>query len=186
MAGGGAHSTSRPAAAPSGPAQITPDTVYSGQAAPAAPASNMAQARTFADGGIAGLYAPQSPAPMFNTQSGYNNYAAPNNSSFMQYPQQGQPNQPPQGINPPSLTSGIPPVQNDGGPDAGANYAGNSMGFDNSGSDAGIGGQPVTQVQSPLQSTTKPAGLSNFMSPQGLQVQGNPTSQPFNRGSRSV
>jgi hypothetical protein len=145
---------------------------------------NLAAAMNNLQSGQSGL--PQNPAPMFNTQSGYNNFASPN-QNFLQYPQQGQPNQPQQGAFPSALTSSIPAVQNDGGPDAGANYAGNSMGFDNSGSDAGVGGQPVTQVQSPLQGTTKPPSLNQYMSPQGgLQIQGNPTSQTFNRGSRSI
>ena len=65
-----------------------------------------------------------------------------------------------------------------------------NMGFDHSGSDAGVGGQPVNQMQSPLQPTNSTAGgpprLSNYMSPQGLQIQGNPNSMPVNRGSRSI
>ena len=98
---------------------------------------------------------------------------------FMQYQGQGQPNQP---DNVPVLTSQPPTVQNDGGPDAGASYAGNSMGFDGSGSDSGVGGQPVNQVQTPLQQQgTKPLGLAQFQQPQGLQIAGNPTSQVVQR-----
>jgi hypothetical protein len=100
-------------------------------------------------------------------------------AGFMQYPYQGQPNQP---DSVPLLTSQPPTVQNDGGPDAGGNYVGASMGFDGSGSDAGVGGQPVNQVQTPLQQQgNKPIGLSQFRPQQGLQIAGNPTSQVVQR-----
>ncbi len=108
---------------------------------------------------------------------GMSNYASPN-QSFMQYQGQGQPNQP---DSVPLLTSQPPTVQNDGGPDAGASYAGNSMGFDGSGSDSGVGGQPVNQVQTPLQQGNKPMGLAQFRPQQGLQIAGNPTSQVVQR-----
>lgn len=189
MAGGSVgalHALGRQGGAPAGPAAVTPQSVYQAPAADPNSSQGMAQARTFADGGIAGLMGQGNPVPQFNTQSGYNNYAAPSSSGFMQYPQQGQSNQPQQGAFPSAVSGNIPPVQNDGGPDSGGNYAPTSMGFDNSGSDAGVGGQPVTQVQTPLQSSSgQPQSLSNYMSPQGLQIQGNPTSQAFNRGSRS-
>lgn len=127
-----------------------------------APTSSNLQ--SFADGGLA--------------QSPYNNFASPTNQGFMQYQGQGQPNQP---ANPPVLSQSLPSAQNDGGPDSGANYAGNSMGFDNSGSDGGVGGQPVNQMQTPLQQGNKPLGLAQFQQPQGLQIQGNPTSQIVGR-----
>ena len=101
-------------------------------------------------------------------------------AGFMQYPQQGQPNGAP-----PMLSGQAPAVQNDGGPDAGGDYVGSSMGFDGSGSDAGVGGQPVNQMQTPLQSPTqqgnKPLGLAQFRPQQGLQIAGNPTSQVVQR-----
>ena len=134
----------------------------------------------YADGGIIGQgfggpqppQLGQTPAPQFNTQSAYNNYASPN-SNFMSYPQQGQPNQP-QG-----MSNTLPPVQSAPSPDMGGMSPSNNMGYDNSGSDAGIGGQPVTQMQSPLQG--QPPSMSQYMSPQGLQIQGNPTSMPVQR-----
>mgnify|MGYP003337417349 CR=1 FL=1 len=99
-------------------------------------------------------------------------------AGFMQYPQQGQPNQP---YDVPLLSGQSPAVQNDGGPDFGAGYAGSSMGFDNSGSDAGVGGQPVNQVQTPFQQGNKPLSLAQFQPQQGLQIAGNPTSQVVQR-----
>lgn len=131
--------------------------------APAAPT------QTFADGGNVwpqngvgtqvpqyGAQAPANPMPQFNTQSAYNNFASPNQPS-MEYPQQGAPNQP----------------QSTGGP---------NIGFDNSGSDAGVGGQPAS-TQPPIQSQNfgQPPMLSQYRPPQGLQVQGNPTSMPLQR-----
>jgi len=65
-------------------------------------------------------------------QNGYNNFASPNQG------------------NPPVLSQQTPQVINSGGPDLGGSYAGSNMGFDNSGSDGGVGGQP-TQMQTPLQ-----------------------------------
>lgn len=133
----------------------------------------------YADGGIIGqgFGGPQppqlgqaNPVPQFNTQSAYNNYASPN-QGLMDYPQQGQPNQP--------LTPNVPPVQNTPDPDVWGGSPNTNMGFDNSGSDAGIGGQPVTQMQTPLQG--QPPSLSQYMPQQGLQIQGNPTSMPVQR-----
>ena len=129
----------------------------------------------YADGGIIGQgFGNQqaNPTPQFNTQSAYNNFASPN-SNFMSYPQQGQPNQP-QG-----MSNTLPPVQSAPSPDMGGMSPSNNMGYDNSGSDAGIGGQPVTQMQSPLQG--QPPSLSQYMPQQGLQIQGNPTSVPVQR-----
>jgi hypothetical protein len=129
----------------------------------------------YANGGIIGQgFGNQqaSPTPQFNTQSAYNNFASPN-SNFMSYPQQGQPNQP-QG-----MSNTLPPVQSEPSPDTGGMSPSNNMGYDNSGSDAGIGGQPVTQMQSPLQG--QPPSLSQYMPQQGLQIQGNPTSMPVQR-----
>ena len=109
------------------------------------------QTRGYADGGITGLMGQSNPLPQFNIQSGYNNYATPNAPS-MQYPQQGQPNQPQQGANPPTLSSQLPSTPKDiGGPDVSGNAPGENMGFDKSGSDAGVGGQPVNQMQTPMQ-----------------------------------
>ena len=126
----------------------------------------------YADGGILGLgqgnINGQQANPQFNTQSAYNNYASPS-QGLMDYPQQGQPNQP----------NTLPPVQNTPSPDMGGMSPSNNMGFDNSGSDAGIGGQPVNQMQTPLQG--QPPSMSQYMSPQGLQIQGNPTSMPVQR-----
>ena len=121
-----------------------------------------------ADGGILGLGQGNINGQQLNTQNGYNNYASPS-QGLMDYPQQGQPNQP--------LTPNVPPVQNN--PNMGMDSSNTNMGFDNSGSDAGIGGQPVTQMQTPLQG--QPPSLSQYMPQQGLQIQGNPTSMPVQR-----
>ena len=138
-----------------------------------------------AGGGGAAQQAAQNLGQLLNQQGNMGNTTPyglgslpPPNPGFMQYPQQGQPNQP---DNVPVLTSQPPTVQNDGGPDAGASYAGNSMGFDGSGSDSGVGGQPVNQVQTPLQQGNKPMGLAQFRPQQGLQIAGNPTSQVVQR-----
>ena len=72
------------------------------------------------------------------------------------------------------------PVSNIGGPDMSGNVPGGNQGFDLSGSDGGIGGQPVSQRQSPMGG--RPAMLSDFRQKQGLQVQGNPTAQGVQRG----
>lgn len=127
----------------------------------------------------------------------------------------------PQTFNTKPFNQGPAPVQNTGGPDVTGTLAGGGMGFDGSGSDAGVAGQPVTQVQSPYQpnqglmqganpptatgmnpimggsmrTTNSPTGImsgaqpfqrgakppmmSDFRPQQGLQIQGNPTSQPF-------
>ena len=133
------------------------------------------QQQGYANGGIIGQgFGSQqaNPNPQFNTQSAYNNFASPN-SNFMSYPQQGQPNQP-QG-----MSNTPPPVQSAPSPDMGGMSPSNNMGYDNSGSDAGIGGQPVTQMQTPLQG--QPPSLSQYMPQQGLQIQGNPTSMPVQR-----
>jgi hypothetical protein len=122
----------------------------------------------YADGGILGLGQGNINGQQLNTQNGYNNYASPT-QGLMDYPQQGQPNQP--------LTPNVPPVQNN--PNMGMNSSNTNMGFDNSGSDAGVGGQPVNQMQTPLQG--QPPSMSQYMSPQGLQIQGNPTSMPVQR-----
>jgi hypothetical protein len=117
-----------------------------------------------------------------NSQSGYNNYAAPN-QNFMSYQGQGQPNQP-QGITPgtpPPAFGATPQNQNFmSGPDVTGNMPGGNEGFDGSGSDGGVGGQPAP-MQSPLQQGNKPLGMSQFQQPQGLQIQGNPTSQVVQR-----
>lgn len=140
--------------------------------APAAPA------QTFADGGNVwpqngvgtqvpqyGAQAPANPIPQFNTQSAYNNFASPN-QNFMSYPQQGS-------LNQPTTTNS---------PDMGGSEPSTNMGFDNSGSDAGVGGQPIS-TQPPIQNQNfgQPPMLSQYRPPQGLQVQGNPTSMPLQR-----
>jgi len=132
------------------------------------PTEGAAAPTGYADGGILGLGQGNINGQQLNTQNGYNNYASPN-QGLMDYPQQGQPNQP--------LTPNVPPVQNS--PSMGMNPPNTNMGFDNSGSDAGIGGQPVGQMQTPLQG--QPPSMSQYMSPQGLQIQGNPTSMPVQR-----
>lgn len=136
------------------------------------PTEGAAAPTGYADGGILGLgqggINGQQTNPQFNTQSSYNNYASPS-QGLMDYPQQGQPNQP--------LVPNVPPVQNN--PNMGMNPSNTNMGFDNSGSDAGAGGQPVNQMQTPLQG--QPPSMSQYMSPQGLQIQGNPTSMPVQR-----
>lgn len=114
--------------------------------------------RSFADGGSVGM----------------NSYASPN-QGFMQYPQQGQPNLPPQ-----TQSSVLPSTAFMGGPDSGADYAPANMGFDGSGSDGGVGGQPAPMA-TPLAQGNKPLGLAQFQQPQGLQIAGNPTSQIVQR-----
>ena len=101
------------------------------------------------------------------------------NPSFMQYQGQGQLNQPQ-----------VSAAQTSAGPDGGGDYAPANMGFDNSGSDGGVGGQP-TQMQTPLSGNSptanvmaqgnKPLGIAQFQQPQGLQIAGNPTSQIVQR-----
>jgi hypothetical protein len=102
-----------------------------------------------------------------------NSYASPN-PGFMQYQGQGQPNQPP------ALSNALPATQAMAGPDGGGDYASANLGFDGSGSDGGIGGQPAP-MQTPLQQGNKPLGLAQFQQPQGLQIAGNPTSQVVQR-----
>lgn len=65
-------------------------------------------------------------------QSQYNNFASPNQNFS-------------------ALSSQLPSVQGFQGPDITGNLSGGGMGFDNSGSDAGVGGQPVNQMQTPVQ-----------------------------------
>lgn len=121
-----------------------------------------------------------------------------------QQPQMGAPgmhamatNQGPMGAPPspqrPEFVTGlgrpIPPVQNDGGPDRTGAMPGGGFGFDQSGSDAGVGGQPVPGVQTPLQgggqsggAMQRPPMLSDFRQRQGMQIKGNPTAQPVGGG----
>ena len=134
------------------------------------PTEGAAAPTGYADGGILGLGQGNINGQQLNTQNGYNNYASPS-QGLMDYPQQGQPNQP--------LTPNVPPVQNTPDPDMWGGSPSTNMGFDNSGSDAGVGGQPVGQMQTPLQG--QPPSMSQYMSPQGLQIQGNPTSMPVQR-----
>ena len=108
---------------------------------------------------------------------------APPPSNFMSYQGQGAPNQPPQ----------LASTQYNGGPDSGNDYAPANMGFDNSGSDGGVGGQPAPMMTPlgsppsgmtsglPQQQGNKPLSFSQFQQPQGLQIQGNPTSQVVQR-----
>ena len=118
-------------------------------------------------------------------QNPYNNFASPNQQDFMTYQGQGQGqlNQP-QGITPgtpPPALGATPQNQNFmSGPDVTGNMPGGNEGFDGSGSDGGVGGQPAP-MQSPLQQGNKPLGLAQFQQPQGLQIQGNPTSQVVQR-----
>lgn len=118
----------------------------------------------------------------FSSAPGLSNYASPN-QNFMQYPQQGQPNQPQGQL--PSNVGATPQNQNFmEGVDATGNGPGNSAGFfDNSGSDGGQGGQPAP-MQSPFgpqAQGNKPLSMSQFSPQQGLQIQGNPTSQVVQR-----
>ena len=134
-------------------------------------------------GGGQGAPAPQGYADGGLTQNPYNNFASPTNQGFMSYQGQGQPNQPASG-----LFGATQPVQGYDVPDVTGSSPSNNMGFDGSGSDAGIAGQPVNQPQTPLQPQAqplqqgnKPLGLGQFQQPQGLQIQGNPTSQVVQR-----
>ena len=113
-------------------------------------------------------------------------------------------------FSPQSPMGGFPQQPQGGGPDMTGMTPGSDMGYDQSGSDAGIGGQAVQGVQNPaglggkMSSAGGPYGgimagrpamdqgeippsLSQ-MRPQkgGLQVQGNPTAQPFMRKSRAA
>lgn len=136
-----------------------------------------------AGGGQGTQTAPQGYADGGMAQNPYNNFASPNLQGFMTYQGQGQLNQPPQ----------LASTQFNGGPDSGGDYASANMGFDNSGSDGGVGGQPAP-MQTPLgsppsgmasglpqQQGNKPLGIAQFQQPQGLQIQGNPTSQVVQR-----
>ena len=119
--------------------------------------------------------APQNLGPAMGAMSpagGAQGYA---HSGAMQYNPQGQ--QPP--------TIGATP-QNQNfmtGADSTGNMPGGNMGFDNSGSDGGVGGQPAP-MQTPFapqgggMSTGRPPKMSDFRQQQGLQIQGNPTAQP--------
>ena len=83
-------------------------------------------------------------------------------------------------FSPQSPMGAYPEQPRGGGPDVTGNSSAADMGYDRSGSDAGIGGNPVLGVQSPL-------SLSQLR-PQtgGLQIQGNPTSRPVLRMGRRV
>ena len=106
----------------------------------------------------------------------------------MGQPPMGQPpmGQPPMGQSPLGQMS---PVQNSGGPDRMGYAPGGGYAFDGSGSDAGVGGQPVNQMQTPWrgmnnfgQSVMRPPMLTDFRARPGRQIQGNPTSQPVGGG----
>ena len=109
---------------------------------------------------------PPQPAPQGQPQ-------APISVGAMQYNPQGQ--QPP--------TIGATP-QNQNfmtGADSTGNMPGGNMGFDNSGSDGGVGGRPA-----PMQTPFAPQGgkmrggppmMSDYRPQKGLQIQGNPTAQ---------
>jgi len=111
---------------------------------------------------------------------------------------------------PQSPMGGFPQQPQGGGPDMSGMTPGSNMGYDQSGSDAGIGGQAVQGVQNPAGMGGKtsraggpyggimagrpvmdkgeiPPSLSQ-MRPQvgGLQIQGNPTAQPFMRKGRAA
>ena len=113
-------------------------------------------------------------------------------------------------FSPQSPMGGFPQQPQGAGPDVTGNSPAVKMGYDQSGSDAGIGGQAVQGVQNPagmggqMSSAGGPYGgimagrpamdqgeippsLSQ-MRPQkgGLQVQGNPTAQPFMRKNRAA
>ena len=113
-------------------------------------------------------------------------------------------------FSPQSPMGGFPQQPQGGGPDMTGMTPGSDMGYDQSGSDAGIGGQAVQGVQNPAGMGGKMSGAGgpyggimagrpamdqgeippslSQMRPQkgGLQVQGNPTAQPFMRKSRAA
>lgn len=113
-------------------------------------------------------------------------------------------------FSPQSPMGGFPQQPQGAGPDVTGNSPAARMGYDQSGSDAGIGGQAVQGVQNPAGMGGKtsrvggpyggimagrpamdqgeiPPSLSQ-MRPQkgGLQIQGNPTAQPFSRKGRAA
>ena len=113
-------------------------------------------------------------------------------------------------FSPQSPMGGFPQQPQGAGPDVTGNSPAAKMGYDQSGGDAGIGGQAVQGVQNPagmggqmsraggpyggimagrpvMDKGEIPPSLSQ-MRPQkgGLQVQGNPTAQPFTRKSRAA
>jgi hypothetical protein len=129
-------------------------------------------------------------------------------SGAMQYNPQGpQGAMPAPTFTPQSPMGGFPQPPQGGGPDMTGNYPSADMGFDRSGNDAGIGGKAVQGVQNPagigkmegaggpyggimagrpaMDKGEMPPSLSQ-MRPQvgGLQIQGNPSSQPFIRSQR--
>ena len=87
----------------------------------------------------------------------------------------------PQGQQPPTIGA-TPQNQNFmTGADSTGNMPGGNMGFDNSGSDGGVGGRPA-----PMQTPFAPQGgkmrggppmMSDYRPQKGLQIQGNPTAQ---------
>ena len=90
----------------------------------------------------------------FNTQSGYNNYAAPNQPSQMQYPQQGQPNAPfPQIVPDQQGQQNMAPMQAPQDPQQ-------------------VDGGNTPPI--PQQQGNKPISMSQFRQPQGLQIGPNP------------
>jgi hypothetical protein len=113
-------------------------------------------------------------------------------------------------FSPQSPMGGFPQQPQGAGPDVTGNSPAARMGYDQSGSDAGIGGQAVQGVQNPAGMGGKtsrvggpyggimagrpamdqgeiPPSLSQ-MRPQkgGLKIQGNPTAQPFSRKGRAA
>jgi hypothetical protein len=102
-------------------------------------------------------------------------------------PSQGQAAQNWANFSPQSPMGGFPQQPQGAGPDVTGNYSAANMGYDRSGSDAGIGGQAVLGVQSPMGGgmSSRAGGPPNFsqMRPQrgGMQIQGNPTAWPFMR-----
>jgi hypothetical protein len=89
---------------------------------------------------------------------------------------------PPQGQSPSNIGA-TPQNQNFmQGADATGTGPGNDMGFfDKSGSDGGQGGQPAPMQTPFAPQGNKPPSMANFQQPQGLQIQGNPTSQVVQR-----
>jgi hypothetical protein len=136
---------------------------------------------------LQGAGGPQGSNMATQSQNSYNNFASPN-QNFMQYQGQGQPNAPQGPMSAPqgqqlSNIGATPQNQNFmQGADATGTGPENNMGFfDKSGSDGGQGGQPAPMQTPFAPQGNKPPSLANFQQPQGLQIQGNPTSQVVQR-----
>jgi len=140
--------------------------------------------RGFAFGGptnTAGGFAPPAPPPAPAPAAGPNIYGGGVNPNMAQT------------FAPQSPMGAFPQPPQGGGPDMTGMAPGSNMGYDRSGSDAGIGGRPVMGVQSPLSGMQRPGAMAMQgnkplslpqIRPQqrGLQIAGNPNAQPVMRG----